>query len=129
MRRRPRRPCRSAPCRLPGHLELAHAEVTAAEARLGVCEVELPHPPEGPGEPLSLDVRPLVIEALPPQAQGPGVVRPELTPLGDPQGGVRREGVIDRLQGRDDAAGEDVLMDTAEASPGGEDPVVSYGDC
>src|SRR6476469_1163378 len=104
----------------------APAEVTAAEAGLGVREVELPHPPEGLGVPLGLDVRPLVIEALPPQVQGPGVVRPELTPLGDLQGGVGGQGGIDRLQGRDDAAREDVLLDPAEASPGGEDPVVSH---
>src|ERR1700730_18522439 len=65
----------------------------------------------------------------PPQVQGPGVVRPELTPLGDPQGGVRRQGVSDGRQGGDDPAGEDVLLNPAEASPGGEDPVVSHGDC
>ena len=112
----------------PGHLELAHAEVAAAEAGLAVGEVELPHAAEGLVEALGVDAGPLAEEAFPPQAQGPGVVRPELTLLRHAQRGVGREGVVDRLQGRDDAAGEDVLLDPAEAAPGGEETVVVHGD-
>ena len=46
-----------------------------------------------------MDAGPLAEEAFPPQAQGPGVVRPELTSLRDLQRGVGREGVVDCLQG------------------------------
>src|SRR5208283_4675163 len=121
IRRRPRPPFRSASYRPPGQLELADAEVAAAEAGLAVGEVELPHAAEGLVEALGVDAGPLVEEAFPPQAQGPGVVRPELAVSRHAQRGVGREGVVDRLPGWDDAAGEDVLLDPAEAAPGGEE--------
>src|SRR5690349_2239499 len=126
---RSRRPCHSVSCQLPGHLELAGAEVAAAEAGLAVGEVELPHAAEGLVEAPGVDVGPLAEEAFPPQPQGPGVVRPELALPRHAQHGVGPEGVVDRLQGRDDAAGEDVFLDPGEAAPGGEETLVVHGDC
>src|SRR5664279_5961502 len=97
-RRRPRQPCRSAPCRRPHQLQLADAEVFGPEAGLAVGEVELPHATEGLIESAGVELRPLLVEPRPPQVQGAGVVGAELAVLEDAQAGVPGECLLDRLQ-------------------------------
>ena len=67
-------------------------------------------------------------EPFPPDPQRLRVVDAEVVPGGDPQPGGLRQAVLDRGDRREQAAGEDVLLDPGVGVPGGQHPVVRHGD-
>src|SRR3954463_3359127 len=113
--------------RVPGQAELADAEVADAEAGLAVGEVELPHPAEGVVERAG-ELLPVAQELLPPQGEGPRVVRPEVAALDDRQGRVAGQVLRDRPDRRDDPAREHVLVDPGVTAAGGHQAVVGDRD-
>ena len=107
---------------------LVHIEIAGPEAGLGVGQVELPHPLEDIVETQRRHRVPALEEAFAPQPQRLGVVRAQRqhvhraqprVPLGDPD---------DRLGRRQQAAGEDVLLDPGIGVAGGQHSVVRHRD-
>ena len=108
--------------------ELADAEVAGAKPGFAIGEVELPHPLEDAVEPVALDRRPVLDERVAPTLQGGRVVGAEIAAFGDRQRRVGLQRRVDRLDGGDEPAGEDVLVDPGVRVLCGEQPVVRDGD-
>ena len=118
----------SSPWVGPGEGQLRDVDVAAREASLRVREVEVPHPHEELVEAERVHGVALRQEPAVPPAQRLGVVAAHLELLGEPEGGLVAGDLVDHLDARQEAAGEDVLVDPGLAVAGGEHPVVRHRD-
>ena len=91
--------------------DLVDVDVAEAKPAARVLQVEVPHPLEDPVEAEVPDPVAVGEERLVPQAQRLGVVLAERQPVGHPQRGVPGRDLLDRPHRRQEAAGEDVLVD------------------
>lgn len=95
--------------RVPGDEELVDVEVSGRESGFAEGEVEIPCPVECLIEAEFGYRGPVPVEAGPPQGQGGAVVGAERAAVSHAQAGAG-QGVLDPGEGRDEPAGEDVLV-------------------